>query len=229
MQYLLQASVFLLMVSIGMSLKITQVLAHWRRLNWLTWLCLVVTTFIIPPMLALLIANLFRLSLAETAGLFLIGVAPGAPLLTRNLSRKGFDMHLAASYQVWAALMVPVMIPVIVALAAKLYQRDVWIPPLALLRQIAQQQFFPLIVGMLIARFAAKHAERSQPLLNTLGNILLTVAIAAILFKLGPELKTTSPLVPIAALLLALGSIGAILMLRFGNTLVQQTFAVCNA
>jgi hypothetical protein len=46
------------------------------------------------------IANLFRLALGETAGLFTVGVAPGAPLLTRNLARKGFDMHLAASYQV---------------------------------------------------------------------------------------------------------------------------------
>ena len=120
MQYLLPGAVFLLMVSVGMSLKLTEVVGHWRRLDWFTWSSLATATFIIPPALALLVANLFRLTLGETAGLFMVGVAPGAPLLTRNLARKGFDMHLAASYQVWAALMVPVMIPIVVAVAGKL-------------------------------------------------------------------------------------------------------------
>src|SRR5262245_20081589 len=135
MQYLLQTAVVLLMVSVGMSLKPSEVVAHWRRLEWSAWLSLVIATFIIPAALALLIANLFRLTRAETAGIFMIGVAPGAPLLTRNLARKGFDMNLAASYQVWAALMVPLMIPILVAAAGKLYRRDIWIPPMMLLKQ----------------------------------------------------------------------------------------------
>ena len=108
----------------------------------------------IPPALALLFANLFRLTPGETAGLFMVGVAPGAPLLTRNLARRGFDMHMAASYQVWAALMVPVMIPIVVAAAGKLYGRDIWIPPAALLKQIVLKQFLPLSVGMGIAGVA---------------------------------------------------------------------------
>jgi hypothetical protein len=47
-------------------------------------------TFLIPPALALLLANLFHFSLGETAGLFMVGVAPGAPLLTRNIAKQGF-------------------------------------------------------------------------------------------------------------------------------------------
>jgi predicted Na+-dependent transporter len=85
MQYLLPGAVICLMVSVGMSLKLTEVVAHWRRMNWYTWVSLLVATFIVPPALALLVANLFHLTLGATAGLFLVGVAPGAPLLTRNL------------------------------------------------------------------------------------------------------------------------------------------------
>src|SRR5271166_3140633 len=155
---------------------------------------LVIATFIVPPGLALLMANLFRLPLGETAGLFLVGVAPGAPLLTRNLARRGFDMHLAASYQVWAALMVPIMIPLLVAAAGKLYGRDIWIPPLPLLKQIIEKQFLPLAVGMVIGWIAPKISQRSQPILNVAGNVVLTVMIVAVLFKMRSELESVSPL-----------------------------------
>ena len=180
MPYLLPAAVFLLMVSVGMSLKLTEVIAHWRRLDWVAWLCLVTATFIVPPSLALLVANLFRLTRGETIGLFMVGVAPGAPLLTRNLARKGFDMQMAASYQVWAALMIPVMIPIVVAVAGKLYGRNIWIPLAALLKQIALKQFAPLSVGMVIAWFAPKISQRSQPTVNVLGNVLFTVLIVLV-------------------------------------------------
>ena len=229
MQFLLPGAVFLLMMSVGMSLRLTQVVAQWRKLDWLTWVGLAAATFIIPSALALLLANLLGLTRPETAGLFMVGVAPGAPLLTRNLARKGFDMHMAASYQVWAALMVPVMVPVLVAIAGKLYGRDIWIPPLELLQQIALKQLLPLAAGMVIAWFAPKMSHRSQPALNVVGNILFTVMIAAVLFKMGPSLKTITPLVPLATSLLAVGSIAAILLLRSGESRTKETFAICNA
>jgi predicted Na+-dependent transporter len=137
------------------------------------------------------------LTLGETAGLFLVGVTPGAPLLTRNLARKGFDTHLAASYQVWAALMVPILIPILVAV---LYGHDIWIPPATLLKQIVLKQFLPLSVGMVGSWFAPKTSQRIQPALNVLGNLMLTAMIALVLLKMGPALKTVTPLVPVAAL-----------------------------
>ena len=159
----------------------------------------------------------------------MVGAAPGAPLLTRNLARKGFDMHLAASYQVWAALMVPVMIPIVVAAAGKLYGRDIWIPPAVLLKQIALKQFLPLSVGMVLSAVAPMMSQRFQAVLNLLGNIVLTAMIALVLFKMGPALKAVTPLVPVAALLLAIGSVAAILPFRFSDALVKETFAICNA
>jgi BASS family bile acid:Na+ symporter len=229
MHYFLPAAVFLLMVSVGMSLKLKQVFTHWRQLNLIAWLSLLTATFLIPPALALLLANLFHFDLGETAGLFMVGVAPGAPLLTRNIAKKGFDMQLAASYQVWAALMIPIVLPIVVALAAKLYDREVWIPPIDLLKQIVEKQFLPLAVGMIFYWLAPKLAQTLQPILNVLGNVLLTVMIAAILFKMGPALKQISPLIAVAALVLAIGSIAAIRVLKFNDALAQQTFAICNA
>lgn len=229
MQYLLPGAVFFLMVSVGMSLKLTEVVAHWRRMDRLAWTTLIVATFIIPPSLALLVANLFRLSLGDTAGLFMVGVAPGAPLLTRNLARRGFYMQMAASYQVWAALMVPIMIPLLVWAGARLYGRSIWIPPRILLWQIIVKQFLPLAVGIVLAWITPKAAQRSQSPLNILGNVLLTVMIVAVLFKMGPALEHISPLVAVAALILAIGSIAAILIFPFRHRTIKETFAICNA
>lgn len=139
-------------------------------------------------------------------------------------------MHLAASYQVWAALMVPVMIPLLVAAGGKLYNRNIWISPLMLLGQIISKQLLPLALGMLLAWIATGMSKRLQPFLNMTGNVLLTVMIALTLFKMGPILWGVSLLVPVAALLLAIGSIAAVLLLGTnGDPLIKETFAVCNA
>jgi predicted Na+-dependent transporter len=229
MQYLLPIGVGLLMISVGLSLNLREVLAHWRRLGWFNWLSLVLATFVVPPATAVFCSKLFHLSAGETAGLFMVGAAPGAPLLTRNLARKGFDMQMAASYQVWAALMVPVMIPIIVLLGGKLYERDIWIPPRVLLEQIAYKQLVPLAIGMVIAWIAPGPSQRIQPRLNVLGNLLVLLLIILVLIQIGPALKQITPWVPVAALILAAGSILVILPLRFSDSLVRGTFAICNA
>ena len=91
MKLLLPITVLLLMVSVGMSLNWTQFLANWRRLTLAKWAKLVAATFIVPPILALALASLLRLDRGALIGLFLIAVAPGAPLMTRVVAKRGFD------------------------------------------------------------------------------------------------------------------------------------------
>ena len=119
MKLLLPGAVFVLMVSIGMSLRVPELISNWRKLTWERWFRLLLATFLAPATVALLLARIFPLTLHETAGLFMVGATPGAPLLTRNLARRGFDMHLAASYQVWGAVLTPIMIPLMVFVAGQ--------------------------------------------------------------------------------------------------------------
>jgi len=67
--------VFLLMVSVGMSLRHREVIANLHRMNWLRWIGLVLATFIVPAGLALLLGRILPLNLGEMAGLFLVGAA----------------------------------------------------------------------------------------------------------------------------------------------------------
>ncbi len=219
----------MLMVSVGLSLSPRQLVENWRRLTPSLWVRLLVATFLVPPVLALALGHLLPLGGAATLGLFLIGVAPGAPLMTRGVAKKGFDMQIAASYQVWGALLTPVLLPLLIAGGGWLYGREIWVPPLKLLAVIAQQQFAPLLVGMALMRLAPAFSTRLQRVLNPAGNLLLMGMIVVVLYKLGPALMKATPWVALAAPLLAAGSLLAVRLLLGQRSATVQTLSICNA
>ncbi len=229
MQLLLPVAVFILMVSIGMSLHFGQVIAHWRGRGASAWIRLLLATFILPAIAALVLARIFPLTLRQTGGLFMVGATPGAPLLTRNLARRGFDMHLAASYQVWGAVLTPIMIPLMTFAAGKLYDRTIWIPPRILVWQIVEKEFLPVLVGMLLVHFAPAFSAKAQRTVNMIGNGVLILVFAALLWKMGPELRAVTPWVAAAVVLLLMTSIGVMHLLVKGDPVMVRTFAVSNA
>ena len=229
MKYLLPVSVLMLMLSVGMSLKPRQLLENWTHLTPSLWARLLAATFFVPPLLALALGRLLPLGGAATAGLFLIAVAPGAPLMTRGVAKKGFDMQIAASYQVWGALLTPVLVPLLVAFGGWVYGRDIWVPPMKLLAVIVRQQFLPLLAGMLLMWLLPAFCTRIQRVLNLIGNALLIVALVAMVYKMGSTLSNVSPWVALAALLLATGCLMAVRVLLHRRSPAAQTLAIANA
>jgi bile acid:Na+ symporter, BASS family len=227
-KYLIATTVLILMVSIGMSLEFGDLMAQWRRLTLAVWVRLLLATFILPPLIALGLGQLLPLTRVETGGLFLIAIAPGAPLMTRNIAKRGFDMRIAASYQVWGALLIPIMIPLLVLGAGKIYGRDIWIPPLRLLALICKQQLLPLFAGMALMYFAPVFSTKIRRALNVTGNLILTIALVALLWKLGPALRQTTAWLLLAVLLLALGCMGVSQLLLTRKTAGVQTLVISN-
>lgn len=228
MIYFVLTVLYLLMLSLGMSLRLTEVAARWRSMTFQTWTAISFATFVIPPAAALIFSRLFRLTPAETAGFFMVGVAPGAPLLTRNLAKKGFDPIIAASYQLWASIMIPAVVPILVFIAGKLYDRDIWISPQSLVPFVATRQLFPLALGMLLGWVWPNFCQRVQPALNRLGNAGLIFAVAVILYKIGPAIRDATPFVPVVALLLAITAIVAVRLYPLSDRPVREAFALCN-
>lgn len=229
MKPLLLMAVFILMVSVGMSLSLRQVWENWRRLTPSLWVRLLAATFIVPPMLAMGLGRMFTLEAGATAGLFLIGVMPGAPLMTFGVAKKGFDLQIAASYQIWGALLIPLMVPLLVAAGGWLYGRNLWVPPLNLLGLIAAQQFVPLLVGMVLKWLAPAFSIWAQRLLYRAGNLLLLVMFAIVLYALGPELAKVSWWSVLSALLLSAGCMVAVQVLIGRRSATVQTLSICNA
>jgi len=228
MKFLVPSTVLLLMVSVGMSLNWTQFLANWRRLTLATWGKLLVATFIIPPILALGLGSLLPLDRGTLIGLFLIAVAPGAPLMTRNVAKRGFDMELAASYQLWGAFLTPIMIPLLIGASGWVYGCNIWVLPAKVLAVIATVQFVPLLIGMALMYFAPTFSTKIRSALNVIGNALLMVTLIVLLVKMGPALTEVSPWVVIAVLLLAVGCIAASFAIHIGGTVMSEILVVCN-
>ena len=229
MKALLPIAVFLLMVSIGMSLQPSHLLQHWRRMIGGNGLRLLLATFIVPPAIALLLYHALPLDFGEAVGLFMLGVVPGAPLVSRIAAKRGFDMQLAASYQVWGAVLVPVMLPLVVFGSAQLYDRNVWISPLLLVKNIAENQFAPLLVGLVLMHFAPMFSARIQPAITVIGNVLLLIMIVAVLWVMRGELAAITVWLFVACVLLAVGSILAITILVRADEEIVKTLALCNA
>jgi bile acid:Na+ symporter, BASS family len=228
MNLLVPTTVLLLMVSVGMSLNWTQFLASWRGFTLVTWGKLLVATFIVPPILALALGSLLPLNRGALIGLFLIAVAPGAPLMTRSVAKRGFDMELAASYQLWGAFLTPIMIPLLVGAAGWIYGRTIWVSPAKVLAVIATQQFVPLLIGVALMYFAPGFSTKIRSALNVIGNALLMVTLIVLLVKMGPALSEVSPWVVIAVLLLAVGCIATSFAILTGVTAMTKTLVVCN-
>lgn len=225
---MMPAAVLMLMVSIGMSLDVRELLVNWRRLTPGLWAKLLLATFLVPPVCVLALATVLPLGLPALAGLFLVSVAPGAPLMTRGAAKRGFNMQMAASYQVWGALLTPLMIPALVAAASSFYGHSVWLSPLKLLKIVALQQFAPLLAGLALVQWWPRVAGRLRHPLNLVGNTLLTTGLAVLLWKLGPALRQVSPWVPVAALVLAVACMAAGRLLLGRGSATVQTLAVSN-
>ena len=231
MRLIVPLAVLVLMMSVGMSLRPREVVANLRRMQWKDWVGLVLATFIVPAALGLALGRILPLNRAEMAGLFFVGAAPGAPLMTRNIAKRGFDMHLAAGYQVWGGLLTPVILPLVVLVAGRLHGLTIWIPPHQVLLQIAEKQFVPLLLGMAVARFLPGFSARAVVWMNRLGNAVLTVGIIAMLWFAREALKgLLTWWLPLGAMLLALGSVLAIsLLVPLAEPQVKHTLAICNA
>jgi len=225
---MMPAAVLMLMISVGMSLDVRELIANWRRLTPALWARLLLATFLLPPACALALGWALPIGLPALAGLFLVAVAPGAPLLTRNAAKRGFNMQTAASYQVWGALLTPLMIPVLVAAASSLYGHGIWLSPFKLLKIVALQQFVPLLVGLVLVHWWPHFAGRAQRPLNLFGNLFLTIGLMVLLWKLGPALRQVSLWVPVAALLLAVACMVAGLLLLGKESATVRTLSVSN-
>lgn len=218
-------TLLLIMTGVGMSLDLREVISRWTRLPKGYWLRVVAATFLLPPLFAILFAETLPLTLDIRNSVLLISIAPGAPMLTRMVSKKGilFDTRLAASYQIVIGLLVPILTPLLLYGMGRYYHREVYVSPLTLAWQVASMQFLPLTAGLLIKHYWPRFAAATEPWMSRLGNVMLLAYLVIILLGLGKAL--------IAVGLAATGVVilFAIACLAFGHFLAGPTIALSNA
>ena len=217
-------TVLLMMAGVGMSLEPREVILRWARLPRDYWIGAAVATFVLPPLFAMLLVAMLPLPPPIRGGVLVMSIAPGAPMLTRMVSKQGivFDSRLAAGYQIVVGILTPLITPMLLYWIGRFYNRDVWVDPWTLAWQVASMQFVPLVVGLLVKHHWPGFAAKAEPWLNRIGNLLLIAYMLVVLFGMRRVLVAVGPEAAGTAALLAVAC------LAFGHWLAGPTIALCN-
>jgi BASS family bile acid:Na+ symporter len=116
---------------------------------------------------------LFDLPPAVAAGLAILAAAPGAPLTTKRSRMAGGDPAFTASLQLALAILAVVVKPLILSIFYALFELATErVTPFMVALQVGEVTFLPVIIGLLIQRFAPKLAKFIAKPVQVIANVL---------------------------------------------------------
>ncbi len=183
---LASATIFSVMLSIGLLLGLEQFKAALRRP---IVLAAVVFAVVVPvPALAVLFVKLLGIKGAVAAGIVLMAISPGAPIALRRGIDAGGHAEFAPVLQLAIVLCAVVTVPLSLSILSGVFDVTFTVSPLAIARQVFVAQLLPVGLGVVVRAFWPSAAARLQPLLARLGNVLLLAVILVLVYALGPML-----------------------------------------
>ena len=180
-------TLFLLMLSIGLREGFENLTLLWRRPG-LLFRC-VLASFVLVPIASMAIDTVVPMGDATRAGVAVMALCPGAPMLYRKLAGMKANTAVAGSYQVTMSLLAIVFVPLWIIILNILYFKQNPSSIVTVGKQIALVQIVPITVGIMIRGWLPQLADdllepvvkiSSYMLLGAL-LIVMIVALPAIL------------------------------------------------
>ncbi len=134
--------------------------------------------YVAVPLVALAVVELLPLAPPVAGAILVLAASSGAPLLPRKMLGVGDAAHVF-SLVVLTSLLAIVVVPAWMALLPAVFDRLPPIPPEKTAILIARSFFLPLVVGMVLRRFAPAFGRRvGPPLVAGAGFVLVVGALA---------------------------------------------------
>jgi predicted Na+-dependent transporter len=172
----LKTCVSVLIFAIGLGSTLGDLTYLWRRPGLL--LRSLLAMYVLVPCAAFAVASLLPLSPGVKAGLLVLAVSAGAPLLPRKLSKFGGGSYTFSLVVISSALAI-FLVPAWVALLARHFAVDTDVPPSAVAAVIGKAFLLPLLAGMALRLVVGEAGERlSDRLMVLAGGVLTLLAIA---------------------------------------------------
>ncbi|AFZ45021.1 protein of unknown function DUF202 [Halothece sp. PCC 7418] len=183
-QGFVSVTILTFVLSLGMSLSVTQLREFWQRSGLMLRTLLV--TVVLPPLLLALLILTVDLPKPVPIALALLMAAPGPPLLTLRISQAGVTRNLALSMQVTLALITIVVTPLILSLFQAGFPEatTVRLNIGRVIQQVALVQFLPLGIGFAIHQIQAGWVEQLAKILNRVSQVLLLILVVVLLIYL---------------------------------------------
>ena len=188
---LTSVTIFTLMLSIGIGQSFQDLTSLWRKSRDL--LHALIAALVLVPVVVIVLLLVFDLPGAVMTGMAVLAAAPGAPLTRKRSQMAGADVSYVSPLQLALALLAVVVTPLIISLFYAIFDLSIErISPLAVASQVAWVTFVPVIIGLLLQRFAPKLIAVVKKPLNILANVLFIILILAIVaaVALTPELRS---------------------------------------
>jgi len=177
--FALQASIILNVFALGLEADLSDAtyLLHQPRHFTRSLLAM----FVAMPVLALLLGELFALSLEVKITLLCLAISPIPPLLPKKQDKAGGHSSYALGLMLCMALLALLFIPVWLALLSLYFHRPFSLAHGAIVLLVLKVIVAPLAAGMLLHRFAPALTLRLVRPVVLLANVLLPVCALLIL------------------------------------------------
>lgn len=146
----------------------------------------VLAIFVVMPVAAVIIVEIFALPHATEIALVVLALAPIPPLLPKKESKAGGEGAHALGLMVVMGLLAIVMVPLLLWLLGHYFDRDLKMPPQAIAKVIVVMIVLPLLAGMVVRAIAPALAARTARPIALVSLVLLVVIAALILSKVTP-------------------------------------------
>jgi len=220
-------TLFVLMLGMGLNLTIREV--SYLRAKPGLLLRALLASFVLVPIVAIVVAQIFPLPAPVRIGIMLMAITPGAPLIYQKVSKMKWNSALAASYQVIVSFLVIVFLPFITLLFGYLYPNEGVITPLQVFKQVLSVQFIPLAIGLGFRAGIPDLADDLQEFVTRIGNGMF-LALAIVILVKGLDAVLEAGILPILAITLIVTATLAIGHFLGGHDLeTRATLAIANA
>jgi BASS family bile acid:Na+ symporter len=183
---LLTLSLAGLVVSVGLNSTRDDLLYVLRRPALLAKAVLAVD--IIPPAVAIALMAFLPLEPVVKAGIVLMSIAPVPPLVPGQQLGIGARKQYAYGIYVAMALLTVIVVPIALAVAARVFGREDSISFMAMAKTVVTGVLIPLAIGMIVRRFAPVFAARAMPWLYKLSMLLVLLVFLPIVISIWPAL-----------------------------------------
>jgi BASS family bile acid:Na+ symporter len=196
-----QLTLFAVMLSMGLNLRFRGVVALARQPVLL--LRSLLAAFVLVPLAAIAVVKLPGLSFDVRAGIALMAIAPGAPMIYHKMLKGPADSTLAGSFQITMALLSVALVPLWIAILSALSPADAWVEPQTIAKQVFSAQLIPILLGTSLCHWLPDLAEEFEAPLARISDGMLLVLIVLILAIALPKVLTAGIPTVIAVVLMA--------------------------
>lgn len=182
----LNASMFLVVFVLGLGATFQSVTYLFRHPGLL--LRSILSMNVVMLAFAILVCVWFQPPVAVRIALIGIAISPVPPILPNQQLGAGGASQYVFGLLVGTALSSIVIAPAAIELIDRWYGFDVHLPPAKVASMMFVSIVIPLIVGILVNRFAPAIAKRIAKPVSMFANVLLVIAALPMLFAVSPML-----------------------------------------